>query len=156
MTSSPPNRPWDYEVFLSFRGGDTRKKFTDHLYSALTQKGIITFRDDEELSRGEEIGSNLLRAIEMSRCALVILSENYANSRWCLEELAKIMECRIAMELLVFPVFYYVNPSDVRNQRGSYGEALTEHRHRFGPQTHRWRNALTTVASLSGWHLQNQ
>ena len=38
-----------YDVFLSFRGVDTRKSFTDHLYAALKQRGIITFRDDENL-----------------------------------------------------------------------------------------------------------
>ena len=38
-----------YEVFLSFRGEDNRFNFTDHLYVALKGKGIITFRDEEEL-----------------------------------------------------------------------------------------------------------
>ncbi|KAI9215660.1 hypothetical protein POPTR_T002968v4 [Populus trichocarpa] len=32
-----------YDVFLSFRGEDTRKTFTDHLYTALVQAGIHTF-----------------------------------------------------------------------------------------------------------------
>ena len=40
-------RSWDYEVFLSFKGEDTRYNFTDHLYAALYQKGIRTFRLDE-------------------------------------------------------------------------------------------------------------
>jgi hypothetical protein len=38
-------------VFLSFRGEDTRKNFTDHLYTALVQAGIHTFRDDDEIGR---------------------------------------------------------------------------------------------------------
>ncbi|XP_034675157.1 disease resistance protein RPV1-like [Vitis riparia] len=150
------NRPWDYEVFLSFRGEDTRYNFTDHLYSNLETRGIRTFRDDEELSRGEVIAPSLFTAIEKSRCALVILSENYAHSKWCLEELAKIMECSVEMGLIVYPVFYRVDPSDVRNQRGSYGEALAKHeRNGLGHQTQRWRAALTEVANLSGWHQQN-
>ncbi|KAI5570219.1 hypothetical protein BDE02_11G012300 [Populus trichocarpa] len=40
-----------YQVFLSFRGEDTRKNFTDHLYTALVQAGIHTFRDDNEIRR---------------------------------------------------------------------------------------------------------
>ena len=155
-SSATPIRPWDYEVFLSFRGSDTRKNFTGFLYTALVMKGIVTFRDDEGLSRGENISSELLRAIEKSRCALVILSENYAESKWCLEELAKIMECRIEMGLLVFPVFYHVDPSRVRKRWGSYGDALENHeRNSFEGVTQRWRVALTEVANLSGWHLHD-
>ncbi|KAK9280364.1 hypothetical protein L1049_014053 [Liquidambar formosana] len=44
-----------YDVFLSFRGEDTRKNFIDHLYFALKNAGINAFRDDNELPRGEEI-----------------------------------------------------------------------------------------------------
>ena len=69
-SSSTPIRPWDYEVFLNFRGEDTRKGFTDHLYAALVRKGIATFRDDAGLSRGADI--DVFRAIEKSRCALVM------------------------------------------------------------------------------------
>jgi hypothetical protein len=51
-------------VFLSFRGEDTRKNFTDHLYTALVQAGIHTFRDDDEIGRGENIKSELQQAIQ--------------------------------------------------------------------------------------------
>ncbi|KAL6344338.1 hypothetical protein AAG906_037917 [Vitis piasezkii] len=72
----------NYDVFLSFKGGDTRKNFTDHLYTTLTAYGIQTFRDDEELEKGEDIASDLLRAIEESRVFIIIFSKNYAYSRW--------------------------------------------------------------------------
>ncbi|KAL0000695.1 hypothetical protein SO802_014476 [Lithocarpus litseifolius] len=44
-----------------------QRGFTDHLYAALQQKGILTFRDDEELERGKSISPELLKAIEESR-----------------------------------------------------------------------------------------
>jgi hypothetical protein len=53
-----------YQVFLSFRGEDTRKNFTDHLYTALVQAGIHTLRDDDEIGRGENIKSELQQAIQ--------------------------------------------------------------------------------------------
>ena len=53
-----------YQVFLSFRGADTRKNFTDHLYKALIQAGIHTFRDDDEIRRGENIDFELQKAIQ--------------------------------------------------------------------------------------------
>jgi hypothetical protein len=53
-----------YQVFLSFRGEDTRKNFTDDLYTTLVQAGIHTFRDDDEIGRGENIKSELQQAIQ--------------------------------------------------------------------------------------------
>uniref|UniRef100_A0A7N2L0R4 TIR domain-containing protein n=1 Tax=Quercus lobata TaxID=97700 RepID=A0A7N2L0R4_QUELO len=38
--SSSSTRQWKYDVFLSFRGEDTRNNFTDHLYVALQRKHI--------------------------------------------------------------------------------------------------------------------
>ena len=72
-----------HDVFLSFRGEDTRDNFTDHLYTHLVGRGIITFRDDR-LTRGEAIEPELLKAIEKSRSSIVVFSKNYADSRWCL------------------------------------------------------------------------
>jgi hypothetical protein len=37
--SSSSSRKWRYDVFLNFRGKDTRKNFTDHLYAALLGRG---------------------------------------------------------------------------------------------------------------------
>lgn len=90
--------PRQYEVFLSFRGEDTRYGFTDHLYEALVDQGIDAYRDEEQLETGKPISLKLLSAIENSRIAVVVLSENYASSTWCLQELAKIVECRKVRE----------------------------------------------------------
>ncbi|RDX62951.1 bZIP transcription factor 44, partial [Mucuna pruriens] len=81
-----------YEVFMSFRGEDTRDSFVSHLYASLQNAGIIVFKDDESLPRGHYISHSLLRAIEQSQISLVVFSRNYAESRWCLQELEKIME----------------------------------------------------------------
>ncbi|XVF77497.1 hypothetical protein PTKIN_Ptkin14bG0049200 [Pterospermum kingtungense] len=102
-----------YDVFLSFRGEDTRKKFTDHLYAALKRKGIVTFRDDPDLKRGEEIAPELLKAIRESWCSVIVLSETYAFSGWCLEELAEIVKQKNERGHKVYPIFYDVDPSDL-------------------------------------------
>jgi hypothetical protein len=147
-----------YDVFLSFRGEDTRKNFTDHLYFALTQAGINTFRDDNELQRGHDISSELLQAIQGSKISVIVFSRNYADSRWCLEELVKIMECRRTVRQLVLPIFYDVDPSDVRHQTGSFAQAFVEHEERYLmdiDKVLRWRRALIEAANLSGWDLRN-
>ena len=110
-SSSSSKSGWKYEVFLSFRGKDTRKSFTDHLFYALKKKGIFTFRDDEKLERGKSISKELLKAIEESRFAIVIFLENYASFKWCLDKLAHIVKCKNDIGLEVVPVFYHVNPS---------------------------------------------
>ncbi|KAL7177151.1 hypothetical protein ACSBR2_030482 [Camellia fascicularis] len=157
-SSSSTQSRWSYDVFLSFRGEDTRKNFTDHLYEALVQAGIRTFRDDDELRRGREISSELLKSIEESRISIVVFSRNYASSRWCLDELVKIIECKKTLGQLVLPIFYDVCPSDVRKQKGYFGEAFGRHEKRFVDEMEKVevrRAALTEAANLSGWDLQN-
>ncbi|KAI9075656.1 hypothetical protein K1719_042353 [Acacia pycnantha] len=116
MAAAASSSYWTYDVFLSFRGADTRDGFTSHLYNVLKQSGIRTYRDDEDLNKGEEINPSLVQAIERSRMALVILSPDYASSRWCLDELVKIIECRITLGLVAIPISYNVDPSHVRHR----------------------------------------
>ncbi|KAH9725887.1 Disease resistance-like protein DSC1 [Citrus sinensis] len=87
-SSSPRNHK--YDVFLSFRGEDTRDNFASHLYSALSQK-------------------------------------RYASSRWCLDELIKILQCKRLEEM------FKENSEKLQT----------------------WRNALKEAAGLSGFHSQN-
>ncbi|CAI0543837.1 unnamed protein product [Linum tenue] len=82
----------EYEVFLNFRGPDTRYQITDILYRFLVRLRIRTFLDDENLREGEGIWPNLVEAIEQSKIYVPIFSEDYANSKWCLRELAAIVE----------------------------------------------------------------
>ncbi|KAM5575246.1 hypothetical protein ABKV19_014272 [Rosa sericea] len=156
--SSPPSssssKDWMYDVFLSFRGKDTRNSFADHLYAALDRAGVQAFRDAERLRRGKVIGAELTEAIQQSRISLVVLSKRYAESSWCLDELMQIMECRKIPGQMVFPIFYHVRPSDVRNQSGSFFAPFYIHEHSTGiDKISKWRAALRGAANLSGWHL---
>ncbi|XP_030946045.1 TMV resistance protein N-like [Quercus lobata] len=148
---------WRYEVFLSFRGEDTRNGFTSHLHKALCDKGFNTFIDNN-LQGGGEISIELLKTIESSKVSIIVFSENYASSSWCLDELIKILECKKNIGQLVLPVFYNVDPSEVRGQKKGFGVALTEHEEKFKDNIDKvknWRTALKEVGSLSGWHYKN-
>ncbi|XP_028066619.1 TMV resistance protein N-like [Camellia sinensis] len=148
-----------YDVCLSFSGIDTRMNFSSHLLAALEQHGFYTFRDDTKLNRGEDIGSELLKAIEESSISIVVFSKNYAMSKWCLDELVWIVECKKTFNQIVLPIFYDVDPSDVRTQKGSLVEAFAKHEDHFGKSSdgkvEKWRAALTEAANLSGWDLKN-
>ena len=158
-TSSSSTLRWKYDVFLSFRGEDTRTSFTDHLYDALKRKGVLTFRDDEKLERGKSISQELLNAIEESRFAIIIFSRNFASSTWCLNELEKIVRSVKETGLTILPVFYDVDASDVRNQTGPFQNAFHDLEDRFKENMEKveiWRAALREVANLAGWSLQNR
>ena len=152
-SSSSTHQRRSYDVFLSFRGKDTRNGFTGHLYKALCDNGMYTFMDDD-LQRGEEISEELLKTIERSMISIIVFSENYVESHWCLDELVKIMKCRTNGQL-VQPVFYKVNPSEVRHQRGSFGVTLTKFEEKFKNKVQSWRSALREAANLSGWRYDN-
>ncbi|KAM5574863.1 disease resistance protein RPV1 [Rosa sericea] len=156
-SSSSSSEQWRYEVFLSFRGEDTRKGFTDHLHTALRNAGINVFID-EQLRRGEVIDAELVQAIQLSMISVIVFSSNYAESTWCLDELVKIMECKSTLEQMVLPIFYDVDPSVVRKQTGGFALAFQKHEERFVSDTDkvkRWRSTLTRAANLSGLELQN-
>ncbi|XP_042957772.1 disease resistance protein Roq1-like isoform X7 [Carya illinoinensis] len=160
ITSSPTSSStprWKYEVFLSFYGKDTRMSFTDHLYVDLKRKGILVFRDDEALKRGKCISQELSQAIQESQSAIVIFSAKYASSEWCLRELAEIVEWEEKNDLIIIPIFYHVDPSDVRNQRGTFKEAFAAHEK--DPKVDikeidTWRNACIKVGNLAGEHIK--
>jgi len=142
-----------WQIFISFRGEDTRYSFTGFLYDALCREGFKTFMDYGGLHIGDQISPSLINAIEASRLSIVVLSENYASSYWCLDELEKILECKISKNQLVWPIFYKVKPSDIRHMRNSYGKYMTEHEQKFGSDSERlqkWKSALFEVSGLSG------
>ncbi|ONH89905.1 hypothetical protein PRUPE_8G023100 [Prunus persica] len=148
---APPR--WKHDVFLSFRGEDTRRGFISHLDRALAYwQAMGTFKDDRELEVGATISLELLTEIEESYLAIIVLSPNYASSTWCLDELSKILECMEDTKRIL-PILYDVDPSDVRHQRESFAEAFTKHEERFSgdaEKLNRWRDALTKVANLTG------
>ncbi|XP_022717114.1 TMV resistance protein N-like [Durio zibethinus] len=148
-----------YDVFLSFRGEDTRKNFSDHLYAALKRNGIVTFRDDPKLEAGEEIAAELFKAIQESWCSVIVFSETYAFSGWCLDELHEIVKQKNEKGHKIFPIFYDVDPSDLRRQTGKVEEAFVKHEEKYKEnkvKTQRWRIALTEVANVKGWHLNSR
>ncbi|KAL4355829.1 hypothetical protein AHAS_Ahas09G0025800 [Arachis hypogaea] len=143
-----------YDVFISFRGEDTRENFTSHLHAALRRNQIETYIDNR-LEKGEEVWTSLVQAIKDSIVLLIIFSENYAASTWCLNEIVEIMECNNKNGgQHVIPVFYRVDPSHVRRQKGSYHAAFAMHE-KSSKHSHemleKWKHALFQAANLSGF-----
>ncbi|XP_059660523.1 TMV resistance protein N-like [Cornus florida] len=148
----------EYEVFLSFRGADTRKSFVGHLYTALEQRGIRTFEDDERFEQGKSISFDLRKSINESSIVVIIFSKNYANSSWCLDELVEILVCRRTKGLIVLPIFYDVKASEVQNRKGSFAKAFEQHEKNLEEEmerVQRWRADLKEATNLSGLDLED-
>ncbi|XP_031380260.1 TMV resistance protein N-like isoform X2 [Punica granatum] len=154
-SSSPAEPGQEFEVFLSFRGEDNRKTFTDCLYHSLTDAGIRAFRDNEELHVGEEIAPKLMRSIKQSKICIPIFSKVYASSKWCVMEVAEMVKCvKEATQHLIMPIFLDVKPDEVQHQTGCYAEAFSRHEKKHQLKiVQEWRDALEEAVKLKGLEL---
>lgn len=144
----------NYDVFISFRGEDTRDNFTSHLREALRKKKIKAYADDDSLQKGDEISTALLKAIKGSKLSVIIFSKNYATSTWCLDELVQILKCNKKKAKRVIPIFYGVDPSHIRNQDGDY-QIPSKGSKNNKKKTRAWKDALRKAGNLSGWDSRN-
>ncbi|CAI0453479.1 unnamed protein product [Linum tenue] len=123
--------PWEYDVFLCFRG-ETRGSFTNTM-----------------LGKGESI-AELLSVLKRSAVSVIIFSERFADSPWCLDEVATIARSMKEFGHRVIPVFYNVDPSEVDGDTGSYAAMIEKH-DVAGPKAKlKWRNALKEVVDKAG------
>ncbi|KAL1215137.1 Disease resistance protein RPS6 [Cardamine amara subsp. amara] len=147
---------WLYDVFPSFRGEDVRRSFLSHFLKELDRKLISAFKDNK-IEKGQTLDPVLKQAIKDSRIAIVIFSENYASSAWCLNELLEIVKCKDELNQLVIPIFYNIDPSHVRKQSGDFGKIFTKtclSHNKTEAEIGLWRKALTNVANIVGSHPQ--
>nr|AXU93589.1 RPP4/RPP5-like protein [Arabidopsis thaliana] len=101
-----------------------------------------------------------LYRIGEARISIVIFSKNYASSTWCLNELVEIHKCFNDLGQMVIPVFYDVDPSEVRKQTGEFGKVFEKtcevsKDKQPGDQKQRWVQALTDIANIAGEDLLN-
>ncbi|CAI9265870.1 unnamed protein product [Lactuca saligna] len=137
-----------YDVFLNHSGRNTRNSFIDHLYTALKRAAIETFMDTPEFY----IAAGMIspRVIKGSRSSIIVLSENYATSSICLDELLLILEQRREHNHFVLPIYYQVNPSDVRNQQNTFAINVKSSPKWTDHKVNLWKKGLKEVADLGG------
>ncbi|PPR85751.1 hypothetical protein GOBAR_AA34942 [Gossypium barbadense] len=154
IVSSYSSRQLKHQVFLSFRGEDTRLNFTAHLLKALKDTGMNVFFDEEKLEKGEQLSLALSQAIAASNLSIIVLSVDYASSKSCLAEVSDIMDRKDTQGHIVLPIFYHVDPSNVRNIGGSFKTSFEDHElKRPIDEVKRWKSAFVEVGKLKGWHI---
>ncbi|XP_029125872.1 TMV resistance protein N isoform X3 [Cajanus cajan] len=153
------SRTMNFDVFVSFRGEDTRNNFTDHLFAALRRKGVVAFRDNQNINKGQLLEPELMQAIKRSRLFIVVFSKNYASSSWCLKELTMIFDWVKETGQSVLPIFYDVTPSEVRKQSGEFQKAFAEYEESFRDDLEmvkKLREAMKAIANRCGWDVLNK
>lgn len=149
-----------YQVFLSFRGHDTRQGFADVLYHALIRDGIRVFGDNEEIPKGEDIGDEILGAIRESSIFVPIFSRGHATSKWSLVELSemvKSMDEAPESSKKILPILYNVGADDVKLRTELYVEALRKHTEKFSLEMVQvWEDSLPRVGKIDCHELKDR
>ncbi|CAG7887408.1 unnamed protein product [Brassica rapa] len=146
------SRSWKHDqVFISFRGKPLRKNFVSHLKEELKRSKINFFIDEDE-TRGRRIAT-LFETIRESGVALILLSNKYSDSEWCLDELVEIKKQMETGYLDAFPVFYEVKSASIKSQTGCFGNTLlkTENKVRRKVDRGSYKSILETEARIWGW-----
>jgi len=147
-----------YDVLINFSGEEIKKKFVSHLDSALSAVGFTTFLHHENAVKSTHIQQPIL---ELCRVAIIVFTKTYSESAWCLHQLQQIIQWHQTYSRHVLPIYYEIEPSDVRLQKGDFGKAFkaTAHQTFSGQQLEdamsRWSHALTNAANIFGWDESN-
>ncbi|XP_027905505.1 TMV resistance protein N-like [Vigna unguiculata] len=156
--SSSSKPPRNYDVLINFNGEDIRRKFVSHLDSAFSSVGLTTFLHHQNAVESMHVQQPILN---LCRVVIVVFTKTYSQSAWCLHQLQQIIAWHESYCRHVLPVYYEIQPSDVRLQKGDFGKAFKETAQQtFSAQQledgmSRWSHALTKVASLFGWDESN-
>lgn len=114
--------PRAYDVFISYKQDDTLHPVS-HLKDALDLRKIKTFVDFA-LEGGVDFRLAFNEVIKRSEIAVVVVSQNFHSSPWCLNELVKILECQKKWGLIVLPIFWGVNAKELREQPRHFVENI--------------------------------
>ena len=140
----------NYDVFMSHRGPDTKTGFVGFLYEGLEAAGLRPFLDCESIDKGQDSWTCIEHAIKTTPIALVIFSESFAQSEWCLKELHLLLE---TPGVKILPVFYKVQPCDVSfPDKGPLAVGFDKLKQRHDViLVDQWRKDLRRASKLSGW-----
>ncbi|GLJ08064.1 hypothetical protein SUGI_0080740 [Cryptomeria japonica] len=143
-----------YAVFINHRGKDTKESLASLVYRNLHNRGFKVFMDKSCLRAGQYIPQAITCAIRSASVHVVILSPNYGQSEWCLDELFFIVQTGGP----IIPVFWQIRPCEVRmeDKNGVYAKAFREHKRagKFNSRTlEKWKAALRRISLPEGFIL---
>jgi hypothetical protein len=115
-TPAQPARPGRYTVFISHATDD--KFIAKALCERIEELGVTTFRDDRDITGGDDIPEAIIDSIRDCREFVVLLTPKSITREWVLVEIGM----ALALRHRVVPLFYHVAPDEmpgtIRNKRG--------------------------------------
>ncbi|GLJ48058.1 hypothetical protein SUGI_1014730 [Cryptomeria japonica] len=155
-----------YDIFINHHGGDAKHKIANSIYRSLDATELRVFLDKDELKPGDFFPRALEEAMRSASLHIAIFSEHYAESPWCLAELAFMLETGTKF----IPIFYHVDPATLRwaiKGKGRYAEALSKYemksseqhekkRRYSSEQLQHWKWALHKASFFTGHIINNQ
>ncbi|KAK3419749.1 hypothetical protein EUGRSUZ_G00432, partial [Eucalyptus grandis] len=134
--------PRNFDVIIIYKRDDTRD-FVSHLKAALERRGIRTFVD-YTLDEGQEILLAIEEVIKQSNIAIVVVSQNFHTSPWCLNELAKILRSQKKRDA-----------KELREQCSPFVENIGQGEEGFKQEkpclVRRWKKALRALGMINGF-----
>ncbi|KAM7470004.1 hypothetical protein LguiA_008187 [Lonicera macranthoides] len=82
----------------------------------------------------------------------MVISKDYTSSTWCLDELLLILERRKIFGHVVLPMFYDVDPSQVRKQTGRIAEVFARYEKQFKAETNS-KGKIKLMEKIKAVHL---
>ncbi|KAG0576009.1 hypothetical protein KC19_5G048200 [Ceratodon purpureus] len=139
----------DYDVFLNHRGPDVKGGFVAHLHDALRSAGLNPFLDKTSLVKGNPAFTSIDAALEVAKVHIAVVSRGYAESKYCLSELAAMMRSGKP----VIPVLYNVEPAELRRvEKGPFAAAFKKHKSReTAERVEEWADALCKLADITAF-----
>lgn len=93
-------------VFVSYKRTDS-ELIASQVYDALTRRGYVTFLDDVSIPKGLDFQGELKWWLNDADLLLVLLSPNFEDSRWCMEEIAFAQGRAIPLVVIEWPDSVY-------------------------------------------------
>jgi len=158
FASSSSKLPRQYDVLINCDGEEIGRKFVSHLDSVLSTVGLTTLLHYDNAVKSTHIQQPILN---LCRIVIVVFTKTYSESAWCLHQLQQIIEWHQTYCRHVLPVYYEIQPSDVRLQKGDFGKAFKATAQRIFSEQElehgmsRWSHALTKAANFFGWDESN-
>ncbi|KAG0576085.1 hypothetical protein KC19_5G054400 [Ceratodon purpureus] len=139
----------DYDVFLNHRGPDVKGGLVAHLRDALRSAGLNPFLDKTSLVKGNQAFTSIDAALAVAKVHVAVVSRGYAESKYCLSELAAMMRSGKP----VIPVLYNVEPAELRRvEKGPFAAAFKKHKSReTTEQVEEWADALRKLANITAF-----